>query len=111
MATEQEHAGRPEPIVAAIGHTAVRVRDIDAALWNATEIMGMRETDRDGDSVYLTHGSTHHSLQYIASDVDAIDHLGFEAAGPDALERLRRRLADENVPIVSTQPLDDTLTD
>jgi len=112
MATESTTSmGRCEPIAAAIGHTAIRVRDLSAALWNATEIMGLRESDRDGDTVYLTNGPAHHSVQYIASDVDAVDHLGFEAAGPDALERLRARLAEENVPIVSTRALDDAVGD
>lgn len=112
MATESSGAsGRPEPIVAAIGHTAIQVRDLEAALWNATEIMGMRESARDGDSAYLTTGSEHHSIQYIASDVDAVDHLGFEAAGPEALDRLRQRLDEENVPIVSHRPLDDSVSD
>ena len=73
----------------AVGHTAIRVRDLEAALWNATEIMGMRETAREGDVVYLTNGAAHHSIEYISSDVNAVDHLGLEAAGPDALARLR----------------------
>lgn len=100
-----------EPVISAIGHTAIQVRDLEAALWNATEIMGLRETLRDGNNVYLTNGSAHHCVQYIASDVDAVDHLGLEAAGPDALERLRSRLELENVPIISNRPLDDTLSD
>jgi catechol 2,3-dioxygenase-like lactoylglutathione lyase family enzyme len=100
-----------EPVISAVGHTAVRVRDLDAALWTATEIMGLRESHRDGDTVYLTHGAPHHSMQLIASDVDAVDHLGFEAAGPDALERLRARLDEANVPILSDRPRDEVLGD
>jgi catechol 2,3-dioxygenase len=111
METKSTHVGRPEPIVAAVGHTAIRARDLAAAVWNATELMGMRETARDGGTVYLTHGSAHHSIAYVDDDRNAIDHLGLEAAGPDALERLRRRLADENVPIVSSRALDDAVAD
>jgi catechol 2,3-dioxygenase len=100
-----------EPVIAAVGHSAIRVRDMEACLWHATEIMGMRESHREGNTVYLTQGAAHHSIQYIAGDVDAVDHLGFEAAGPDAMERLRRRLDEQNVPIISRDGRDDTLAD
>jgi catechol-2,3-dioxygenase len=100
-----------EPIVCAVGHTALRVRDLGAALWNATEIMGMRESHREGDTVYLTSGAAHHSIQYIQADEDGVDHLGFEAAGPEAMERLRARLESEGVPVVSATGWDDAFAD
>lgn len=100
-----------EPVISAIGHTAIQVKDLEAALWNATEIMGLRVSHREGGNIYLTHASQHHSVQLIDSDINAVDHMGLEVAGTEALERLRSRLAEENIPILSDGPLDDIVAD
>jgi catechol 2,3-dioxygenase-like lactoylglutathione lyase family enzyme len=96
-------------VIAAIGHVALQVRDLEAAVEHATTVMGLRVSDRSADHVDLTHGAPHHSLQYIRSDVDAVDHVGLEAAGPDALAEIRARLTAENIPLVSDGPLDECL--
>jgi catechol-2,3-dioxygenase len=98
-------------VIDALGHLAIRVRDIDAAVRDAVEVMGMREVQRDGDGVYLRVGAEHHSLQYIAAEEDGLDHLGFLAAGPEGLAEVRSRVAAEGLPIVSEGPLDDGVAD
>jgi catechol 2,3-dioxygenase-like lactoylglutathione lyase family enzyme len=97
--------------IAAIGHTAMQVRDLDAALRTATEVMGLRESHRDGEWVYLTHGAPHHSLQLRESDVDAIDHVGLEADGAQGLEAARAALRTAGAEIVHDGPLDDGVAD
>ena len=77
------------PVISAIGHVAMIVSDVDAAVRNATTLMGLRISERHGDWVDLTHGAAHHSLQYLRSDVDAVDHVGLEAAGPEAVAVIR----------------------
>jgi catechol-2,3-dioxygenase len=87
-------------VVEGIGHLAIRTRDVDVAVRHAVETMGMRETARDGDSVYLRVAGEHHSLQYIAADEDRLDHLGLLAAGPAGLDLARERVAAEGLPVV-----------
>ncbi|CAB4929378.1 unannotated protein [freshwater metagenome] len=99
------------PVVSAIGHVAIRVKDLGAAVEHATTIMGLRVSDRTADRVDLTEGLSHHSLTYIKSDVEAIDHMGFEAAGPWAVEEIRRRVKDAGLPVLSDRPFDECLSD
>ena len=98
-------------VIASVGHVALQVKDLDGAVEHATSIMGLRESSRTGDRVDLTEGRPHHSLTYVKSDVDAVDHFGLEAAGPEAVAEIRRRLAERGVPLVSEGPLDDVLED
>src|ERR1700733_10719932 len=85
-------------------HVALEVPDIDASVRWATTVMGLRETRRDGDTVYLTHGDCHHSLQYIASNRSALDHVALEAHDGAALDALIARLAAAGVALLSDTP-------
>jgi catechol 2,3-dioxygenase len=98
-------------VIENVGHIALRVRDLDAAVEHATTIMGLRVVEAEGDRVDLTHGHPHHSLQYIAADTDSVDHVGLEAAGPEALDLIRERLAERGVELLSEEPLDGSLGD
>jgi catechol 2,3-dioxygenase len=99
------------PVIAAVGHVALRVRDLEPAVRAATRVMGLRESERDGDTSYLTHGRPHHSLQYIAAAENAVDHIGLEAAGDWALEEIRARVARLGLRVVSERPLDRGIAD
>jgi catechol 2,3-dioxygenase len=98
-------------VIAAIGHVALRVRDLEAAVEHATSVMGLRLTEHTADRADLTEGAPHHSIQYLRSDTDAVDHLGLEAAGPDAVQEIRRRLRRAGIPLLRDAPLDECLTD
>jgi catechol 2,3-dioxygenase-like lactoylglutathione lyase family enzyme len=54
--------------------------------------------------VYLTHADCHHSLQYIESDVAALDHVAMEAHDGAALDALTEELRAREVPILSDTP-------
>jgi catechol 2,3-dioxygenase-like lactoylglutathione lyase family enzyme len=85
-------------------HVALQVPDIDASVHWATTVMGMRETRRDGATVYLTHGDCHHSLQYIASDRSALDHIALQAHDAVALDALAAKLEAAGVALISDTP-------
>jgi catechol 2,3-dioxygenase len=85
-------------------HVALEVPDIDASVHWATTVMGLRETRRDGGTVYLTHGDCHHSLQYIASDRSALHHVALEAHDAAALDALVAKLAAVDVELLSDSP-------
>ena len=97
-------------MIRSIGHVALRVCDLDAALEHATQILGLHEVERSDGTVYLTCDASHHGLQLIRSDQVALDHVAFEAAGVEGLERLRDVLVKEGVPIVSEEPEEAGIT-
>jgi catechol 2,3-dioxygenase len=94
------------PRITSIGHAALRVKDLEASVSDAVAVLGLHETDRVGQTVYMSHGHPHHSLQYIAAEEDALDHLAFEAAGDDALSAVRTSVERGGWQIVSDAPLD-----
>jgi catechol 2,3-dioxygenase-like lactoylglutathione lyase family enzyme len=87
-----------------MAHVALRVPDLDASVGWATMVMGMREVERTDDVAYLTHSDCHHSLQYIAADGSALDHIAMEAHDAEALAAVEQRLREERVTIVSETP-------
>ena len=76
-------------VIENVGHIALRVRNLDSAVEHATTVMGLRVVEERDGRVDLTHGRPHHSLQYIEADTDSVDHVGLEAAGPEALALIR----------------------
>jgi catechol 2,3-dioxygenase len=99
------------PVIAAMSHLALRVRDLDAALDVSTRVMGMREVQRDERWTYLTCNSGHHVLQYTPDVVDAVDHIGLTASGPAGLAAVRERVSTHGLEIVSDRPLEPGFTD
>lgn len=79
-------------MISEVGHVAVRVRDLAAAEEVATDLMGLDVTERDAGALWLSHGAPHHSLQYVAGDTDAIDHIGLVAPDADAVAEVRARI-------------------
>jgi catechol 2,3-dioxygenase len=116
------HYRRPRPAVTepelaaprsitAIGHVALRVKDLDRAIEHATEIIGLRVVERDDPVAYLSCDTTHHGLQLIASDTVGLDHCGFQAAGPEGLARVREVIAREAYTVIGSGPQEAGVTD
>jgi catechol 2,3-dioxygenase len=97
------------PVISAVGHVAIVAADLDAAIHNATTIMGLRVSERRDDGVDLTHGAPHHSLQYLAGEADALHHVGLMAADSAALQEIRGRADRAGLRILRDTPFDDSL--
>ena len=80
-----------EPIfdVAHLAHVELLTPRLDESLAFFVDFLGLHETARDGDSVYLRgyEERYHHSLQLSASDGAGLGHLGWRASSSAALER------------------------
>jgi catechol 2,3-dioxygenase len=85
-------------------HVALVVPDLAASLGWATTVMGLREVESDGATVYLTHSDCHHSLQLIKGKASALDHVALEAHDAAALDELVKRLAAADIPLLSDTP-------
>ena len=93
------------PVISAISHLGLRVRDVDAAIELAVEVMGMRPTAEAGEWVGVTCGDAHHSLRYAPGPSNAVDHIGLAANGPAALAEIHSRLLRAGSPILSEEPV------
>lgn len=75
--------------VAHLGHVELLTPKPDESLGFFVDAMGMTETTRKGNSVYLRGWDDyeHHSLQLTASSKPGLGHYALRAASPQALQR------------------------
>jgi catechol 2,3-dioxygenase len=97
------------PVISAMGHVAIVATDLEAAVKNATTIMGLHVSELREDGVDLTHGAPHHSLQYLAGETDAVHHIGLVAAGSAALHEIHARATSAGFTIARETPFDESL--
>jgi catechol 2,3-dioxygenase-like lactoylglutathione lyase family enzyme len=73
--------------VTRIGHIALRVPDLDAAVDFQRLVLGLVETERTAGVSYLTCNERHHELMLIEDPVlRGYDHIALEVENADALE-------------------------
>lgn len=82
---------QPEPIydIAHLAHVELLTNKPDASLDFFTRILGLTESGREGDSVYLRAFDDYefHSLKLTASKTTGMRHAAYRAASPQALQR------------------------
>lgn len=99
-------------VIGEIGYVAVQTADIEASLTRAREVLGLVETGRGGNAVFLSsRAKKHHELVYQDAPRDGVGHIGLVAAGPAALDTVRRRVIDGGYPILSPTPLHPGVAD
>ncbi|WP_394160882.1 hypothetical protein, partial [Galactobacter valiniphilus] len=78
-------------LISEMGHVAIQTTDLAGSLFDATQLLGLRETDRADGQVYLSANAVHHELVYVESSRNGIHSLGLIARDGDALKEIRRR--------------------
>jgi catechol 2,3-dioxygenase-like lactoylglutathione lyase family enzyme len=91
-------------MVSRIGHVGLRVTDLDRSLAFAQDILGLRVTERDGATAYLTCNARHHELVLIEDEQAGCDHLAFEVFDAAALDALRATLSDRGIAVLDEPP-------
>ena len=80
-------------MVTRIGHIALHVNDLDAAVDFQQKVIGMVETERLAGASYLTCNDRHHELILIEDPANrGYEHLALEVAEPAALQTAASRL-------------------
>jgi catechol 2,3-dioxygenase len=79
--------------IAHLAHAELLTPEPEKSLWFFTEVLGLTESGRSGDSVYLRTWDDyeHHSLKLTAHTTSGLRRTGLRAASPEALTR---RVAD-----------------
>lgn len=85
---------RPRHEIAHLAHAELFTPNLEGSLWFFTHLLGMRETARQGDSVYLRcyEDPYHHSLKLTASENAGLGTLGWRTTSREALEARARAL-------------------
>ena len=75
--------------LAHLAHVEMLTPKPDESLRFFIEVMGMSESGRQGDSVYLRawDGYEYHTLKLTASKLPGLGHFAFRARSPQALDR------------------------
>lgn len=78
--------------VTKIGHAALAVTDLEAAVGHYTNVLGLSVTDRREGEAYLRipGDQDHHSILLRQSDRAGLDSFGVKVTHPDDLEELER---------------------
>ncbi len=84
-------AENPEPIrdVAQLGHFEILSPKPEESVWFFREILGMEETDRQGQSVYMRAWGDHDhcTLKITEAKQAGLGHVGLRTWTPQALDR------------------------
>lgn len=99
-------------VISEIGYISMHSSDIEGSLEHARDILGLVETGRSGNAVYLSSAAKlHHEMIYLDAPEDGVGQIGLIAAGPAGLDAARRRIRDAGYPIISDLPLHPGVAD
>ena len=84
-----------------LAHVDVTVTDLDLATAYYTEVIGLQETERDADSVYLKcwDEPNHHSLRLIYGPRVGFEQMSFRVEHEDDLSRFENRVQQWGYPV------------
>src|SRR5215218_4463416 len=98
---------QPEPVmdIAHLGHVELLTPKPEESLRFFTEVMGMTESGRHGDSVHLRGWDDYerYSLQLTASSTSGLGHAAFRTRSPQALERHIAALRADGVQVTAKE--------
>ncbi|MCF1495726.1 oxidoreductase [Agrobacterium vitis] len=91
-------------LIRQMGHVVISSPDPLGAAKDLCEVVGLRITEVDGDTVYLTSNDRHHEVTYIKGDGKAVA-CGLEAVSASAVDEVYRRAKSDGLEILSDRPL------
>lgn len=93
------------PQIAKLGHVSLVTPDLDQSTWFFRDVVGLEETERDRDMVFLRGWGEfeHHTLKLVKGPEAKLDHVGWRTARPEDVEEFESRLSRSGVE-VTKQP-------
>lgn len=96
-------AGRIKDIanIARLGHVEFRTTDLERARDFYVDLIGLHETERDHDRIYLrcTEDKQHHTFVLRRAQSAGVGHIGFVVADEDDLDRMKARFEELGLPV------------
>jgi 3,4-dihydroxyphenylacetate 2,3-dioxygenase len=83
-----------------LGHIEFRTTDLKRAREFYVDLIGLHETARDENRIYLrcSEDRQHHTFVLRQADSPGLGHIGFRVAGEDDLDRMKARFAELGLP-------------
>ncbi|MEM0091726.1 MAG: 3,4-dihydroxyphenylacetate 2,3-dioxygenase [Saccharolobus sp.] len=77
-----------------LSHVVIRVTDLDKARYFYSDLLGLIETEKDGDYVYLRgiEEGQHHSLVLKKASSAGLSYIGFRVAKSEELDKAKEEL-------------------
>ncbi|PCH98151.1 MAG: oxidoreductase [Rhodobacteraceae bacterium] len=91
-------------LIKQMGHVIISSPDPEGAAQDLADVVGLRITGRDGDTVYLSSNDRHHEVSYVKGDGEAVA-MGLEAVSAEAVDEVYNRAKSEGLEIVTDKPL------
>ncbi|MDT7861838.1 MAG: 3,4-dihydroxyphenylacetate 2,3-dioxygenase [Saccharolobus sp.] len=85
-----------------LSHVCIRVTDLDKAKYFYVDLLGLVETERDGDYIYLRgiEEGQHHSLILKKANSPGLSYIGFRVANEKELDKAEEELKQLGLKIV-----------
>src|SRR5262245_8685537 len=83
-----------------LGHIEFRVTDLERARDFYVDLLGLHETERDADRIYLRtiENREHHCITLRRAPSAGVGSIAFKVATPDDLDILERRFGELDLP-------------
>jgi catechol-2,3-dioxygenase len=89
-----------------MGYVCLHSQDLTAAGDHAKRILGLTETNRTGNGIFLSSAARlHHELVYLDAPSNAVGHFGLVAADLNGLDSIRLRVREAGLRVVAETPL------
>ncbi len=84
-----------------LGHIEFRTTDLERARHFYVNLIGLHETARDENRIYLrcTEDRQHHTFVLRQADAAGVGTIGFRVAGEDDLDRMKARFEQLDLPV------------
>ena len=93
-------------VISEIGYISRHTSDIEQSVAHAKDILGLVETERSGNAVYMSSAAKlHHEMIYLDAPEHGVGQIGLIAAGPAGLNTARQRIQDAGYRMISDTPL------
>ena len=86
-----------------MGHVVISSPDPLGAAKDLQDTVGLRISEQDGETVYLTSNSRHHEVTYVKGAGKAVV-LGLEAVNLEAIDEVYKRAKSDGLTIVADKP-------
>lgn len=92
------------PLVQRLGYVALNVNDLDGAVSDAQNIMGLSLVSRHADHALLTSNDRHAEVILHQAETSSLKTVGLEALTAQHVDEVTKRAKDEGLEIISETP-------
>lgn len=88
-------------VISEMGYVAIETPDVDAAVRESEQLLGLTTTRTAGGNAVLATSATGNELAYVDGTANAVGAIGLRARSADALAEIRRRVKDAGAKVVN----------